>query len=584
MSKNISEQLLDILVDAGVRQVFGVIGDALNHFASAIHHNDKVEWIATRHEGNASYAAFAQAELSGELAVCAGTVGPGALHLINGLYNAKRERCPVLAVTGQVPMSQLGTNFHQEADLTKIFDDVCAFQAVIRSPEEAPRLIQKAIKVAIDERTVCRVELPGDLAGMASAGQEFVHPMIRSQATLMPSDEQIRQFAELIREYRGKRIAILAGAGCRDARAEVVQLAEMLRAPITHSLRACDIFDHDCPHVVGLTGLIGNPSGYHAVVSADLLLMLGTDFPYTAYLPHGTKTVQVDTRLPNIGNRIAVDLGIHADIKPTLQKLLPLVEPTESSKFHDKLVSSFQHWREKMKETADASRDHEPLHPQIFARLIDETASDDAIFVVDTGTATIWAARHISFNGKRRMIGSFNHGSMAVGVPAALGAQLLYPDREVWAIVGDGAFSMAMQDWITICNRKLPIKMLVLHNSSLGLVKLEMEVDGIVPEQDVLEVDLPDMAAYSQWCGGDGVRVEHAVDAATAVVAAKQAKRPFLIDAVVSSGELSMPPSIGVDQLVGMGTSKLKQVMMAVSGDAQQWDNIKEELAAYFDS
>jgi len=584
MSRNVSEQLLEILMDAGVTQVFGVIGDALNAFAQAIHNHEEVEWIGVRHEGNASYAAFAQAELSGNLAVCAGTVGPGALHLINGLYNAKRERSPVLAITGQVPVSQIGTCYHQEVNLEKIYADVCDYQAVIRSPEEAPRVILRAIKEALSNRSVSRIELPADIAEMPCAGDDFIHPLIRSQSTLVPASSQVQQLAELIQSHREKRISILAGAGCREARAEVLELADKLQAPITHSLRACDIFDHDCPHVAGLTGLIGNPSGYHAVMNTDLLLMLGTDFPYTEYLPHNCTVVQVDTRLPRIGNRVGVDLGIHADIKATLTQLLPHVESQETSEFHDKIVSSFGDWRQEMRQDADPDRDHEPLHPQIFARLINEHASDDAIFVVDTGTITVWAARHISFHSERRMIGSFNHGSMAVGLPAALGAQLLCPDREVWALVGDGAFTMAMQDWITVANLGLPIKMLVLHNSSLDLVKLEMEVAGIVPEKDVLEVDVPDLAEYSRWCGAKGVHVEHAQDIEAAIKAAKAAESPFLIDAVVTNGELSMPPKVKLTQATGIAESKLKQAWMALSGDHEQWNNIKEELAAYFDS
>lgn len=581
MSRNVSHQLLDILVEAGVTQVFGVIGDALNTFAQAIHQSEQVEWINVHHEENGSYAAFAQAALSGNLAVCAGTVGPGALHLINGLYNAKRERVPVVAVTGQVPVSQIGTNFHQEVDLEKIYADVCGYQAIIRAPREAPRLIQRAIETALSERTVCRIELPADVAEMPAEGDELVHPTVRSQATLVPSRAQVQDLAELIAKHA--RITILAGAGCRGARESVLQLADAISAPIVHSLRATDIFDHDCPHVAGLTGLIGNPSGYHAVMDCDLLLMLGTDFPYVDYLPHETTTAQVDMRLANIGNRTAVDLGIHGDVDATLELLLPLLEPREESEFHRTIRRSFHAWRESMKDSASTERTHEPLHPQMFVGMIDELASDDAIFVVDTGTATVWAARHLSCHGDRRMIGSFNHGSMAVGVPGGLGAQLLDPQREVWVLVGDGAFTMAMQDWITVANRNLPVKLLVLNNASLGLVKLEMEVAGIVPQDEVLAVNAPDFAAYSRWCGGDGVRVEHAADVRAAVEQAKSSTKPFLIDARVSSGELSLPPKIQSEQAAGFAETKAKQVLLALSGDHDQWQKIKEELAAYFD-
>lgn len=581
-NSTVSSQLVDILIGAGVTHVFGVIGDALNALAQAIQQSEEIQWVAVRHEGNGSFAAFAQAELSGKLGVCAGTVGPGALHLINGLYNAKRERSPVLAITGQVPVAQIGTDYHQEVNLERVYEDVCAYQAIVRSPDEAPRLFQRAIQTALSQRTVSRIELPADVANMAAASGEFVHPIVRAEATVVPAEEQILRLSELL---AGKQhVTILAGAGCRDARQAVLQLADRLHAPIVHTLRASDIFDHDCRHVVGLTGLIGNPTGYQAVESCDLLLMLGTDFPYSHFLPHDTATAQIDVRSENLGNRTAVDLGIQGDVRETVERLLPHVPQRDEPRFHRVLCEGFEKWKSSMRQSADTSRDHEPLHPQMFARLVNEHASDDAVFVVDTGAATVWAARHISFHGHRRLIGSFNHGSMAVGVPAALGAQILYPDREVWALVGDGAFTMAMQDWVTVAKRHLPIKMLVFHNGSLGFVKLEMEVAGIVPEADILDVNVPDLAAYSRWCGAEGIRVEHAADAASAVERAKAATSPIVIDAVVSDGELMMPPHIEAGQVAGMASSKVKQALMALSGDGDQWNNLKEELAAYFDS
>jgi pyruvate dehydrogenase (quinone) len=581
MGKNVAQQLLDILKDVGVKQVFGVTGDALNFFVKAIEEQDQVEWVAMKHEGNGSFAAFAQGELGNTIGVCAGTTGPGALHLINGLYNAKKERTPVIAITGQVPLKKMGTSYFQEVDLQKMFDDVCDYQAVIRSPEQAPRIIQRAVKIALANRTVCRIELPSDIAEMDAESQEFIYKITPSDAVLVPADSSVLKAVQLINE--AKRITIFAGCGCRLAEEEVLQLSRKLKAPITHTLKASDIFDHDKENVVGLTGLIGNPSGYNAVMNCDLLLMLGTDFPYSEFLPHTTKTIQVDIRAENIGNRKSVDVGIHGDVLPFLQKLLSHINATEDDSFLKKLTGSFSQWRNNMKEEASPKRDNEPLHPQIFADLISTHAADDAIFTIETGTSAIWAAHHISFHSNRRLIGSFNHGSMAVGLPAAIGAQFLDRKREVWCLTGDGAFNMAMQDFITAVRYNLPIKVLIFNNAELSFVKLEMEEAGLAPSLDALHQQNVNFADYARLCGGEGIRVEHAKDIEHAILMAKKSTKPFIIDAVVSSGELSLPPHIGLAQAVGFGVSKAKEGLQALTGDKSQWENLKKELKSYFD-
>ena len=578
---NVSDQLLEILTDAGVKQVFGLTGDALNHFVDAIRRQEKVEWITVRHEETAGYAAYAQAALTGRLAVCAGTVGPGALHLINGLYNAKKERTPVLAITGQVPTVQQGTNYFQEVDLKKMFDDVCAYQAIIQTPEEAPRLILRAIRIALSQGAVCRIELPADIASMDAAGERFIGPIPVSDAVLMPGEHALHKAADSLNA--GKRITILAGAGCRGAREEVLKLAEKLQAPIVHTFRAADIFDHDTPGVVGLTGLIGDPAGYHAVMRCDRLLMLGTDFPYDSFLPHGTETIQVDTCLENIGNRTPVQVGVHGDVKASVKRLLDMVQPREDGHFRKTLMEAFDKWKDRMRKDADPKEDHEPLHPQIFARTIGQKASADAIFTIETGTSAIWAARHISFHSDRRILGSFNHGSMGVGLPSAIGAQALYREREVWGLVGDGSFTMGMQDFLTAVEQKLPIKIIVFNNGELGFVKLEMEESGLAPQYGALKQFNPDFAAFAKLCGGDGVRVTHAKDIEAAVVKAKRSTKPFIIDAVVSGGEVSFPPHISWKQVFGFGRSKIKEAELAISGDSKQWKNLSEEIETSID-
>lgn len=575
---NVSEQLLQILADAGVRQVFGLTGDALNHFVDAVRRQERVEWITVRHEESAAYAAYAQAALTGRLSVCAGTVGPGALHLINGLYNARKERVPVLAITGQVPTAHMGTNYFQEVDLKKMFDDVCAYQAIIRSPEEAPGQILRAMRTALAHGAVCRIELPADIAAMPAAGERHISPLPVSDAVLVPGERSVKAAVDLLKT--GRHVTILAGAGCRGARQEVLRLAGRLKAPVVHTFRAADIFDQDTPGVVGLTGLIGNPAGYHAVMKADRLLMLGTDFPYDEFLPHGTKTVQVDSSMENMGNRMAVDAAVHGDVKATAGRFLELLPDREDDAFRASLVQAFEHWKDQMRQDADPSMDHEPLHPQIFARMVDRQAAEDAVFAIETGTSAIWAARHVSFHGDRRILGSFNHGSMGVGLPSAIGAQALNPQREVWALVGDGAFVMGMQEFLTAAERRLPIKVVVFNNRELGFVKLEMEESGLAPQYGALKQYNPDFAEFARLCGGEGIRVEHAKDIEAAVAMAKNSAKPFIIDAVVSGGEVSFPPHITWKQVLGFGRSKVAEAALAVSGNSTQWKNLSEEIEA----
>lgn len=583
---NVSEQLLQILRDEGVRHIFGVAGDALNPLMSALGQQDedaedRIRWIKMKHEGNASFAAFAQGELGENLGVCASTVGPGALHLVNGLYNARKERSPVLAITGQVPVEHLGTEYHQEVDLTRVFEDVCTYQAVVRSPEEAPRVILRAIRIALAERTVCRVELPADIAAMKAANQDFVHRVFRTRSVVVPPSELLDRAVELI--DGAESVGILAGAGCREARGDVLALAEHLRAPITHTVRAADIFDHDAPNVVGLTGLIGNPSGYAAVMESDLLLMLGTDFPYTQFLPYDTPVVQVDIRPENIGNRVPVTLGIHGDVGVVARHLLDACRARTEGTFANRLNTDFLDWKREQCERSDGERDFKVMHPQIVARTLSDVASDDAIFVVDTGTSAIWSTNFMNFRGGRRVIGSFNHGSMAVGLPAAIGAQLQYPDREVWALVGDGAFNMSLHDLSTAAEYGLPIRIIVLNNAELGFVKIEMEEAGLVPNYDAIAIDNIDFCAYARLCGGDGVSVTEVSGIRSALDQAKQFDGPFVVDAHVTGGALSLPPKIEAHQARNFAMSKLREIAGALKGDRRQWENIKSELDAFID-
>lgn len=581
MAKSISSLLVEMLINAGATHAFGVTGDAINYFVKAINHSDEIEWVGMRHEGNAAFAAYAQAAFENKLGVCAGTVGPGSLHLINGLYSAKKERVPLIAVSGQVSRSQLGSNYFQEADLKSIFDDVCAYQAIIRTPEDAVRGFQKAIKIAISQRTVCRIELPQGLGDESVKNSHFMHQMTKPYAVLHPNSEVIKRAVNLIDSKQA--ITILAGDGCRKARTEVLQLSEKLNAPIVFTLRSADIFDMDEENVVGQTGLIGNPSGYKAVMNCDLLLMLGTDFPYDEFLPHNTSKIQVDKRFENIGNRTSVNVSVWADVKPTVDLLVHQVQQKSDESFLQKYKSAFEDWRQKKRESFSVNQKVKVLHPQIFTNTVNQHASNDAIFVLETSTAAIWSARTISFHSGRKILGSFNHGSMSVGLPAAIGAQLSHPNREVWALCGDGGFNMSLQDFMTAVERKLPLKIIIFNNSQLNLIKLEMERDGESPDLEAVELKNPDFAAFAKLYGGDGVKVDRIEDIENAILKAKQSEKPFIIDAIVTRGELPFPPHISIKDAIKLTESNIKETVQIMKGDQNHLQNMLDELKSFLE-
>ena len=578
MSQNVCESLLSILMEAGVGQIFGVTGDALNPLLEAIRKEDRVDWIGVRHEEHAAYAAGAQSELTGGLGVCAGTTGPGAVHLINGLYNAKKEGGAVVALTGQVPRKQRGSDSHKEIDLSKMFDDVCAYQVAIESPAQMPRMAEIAIQKALAERVVVRIELPNDVIGMKVPSQHFRHPLVHGGSALIPPDSEIEKALELIEA--GKRVTLFCGIGCRGSEAAVLELSNRLGAPIAHTLRAKDVFDYADGHVVGMTGLTGNPGGYHAVQDCDVLVMLGTDFPYDEFIPGGKQIIQVDTQVEHIGRRAPVTLGLVGTVKDTLGALLPRLRGTSDPKFLEHLLVLRDKWLVQMDKQASLDRVDEPLHPQLFARAIDERAASDAIFGVDVGECTIWLARQMRMAGGRRMVGSFNHGSVGSGLPTALGAIATHPSRQVWALCGDGGFGMSLTDFVTAVRFGWPLKVIVFNNGELGFVKMEMEVSGLPVYEPATGLVNPDFAAFARACGGEGVRVEHAADIVPAVEQALASEGPFLIDAVVSAGELSMPPEIDFKEAFGFGISKVKEGLMGLRGDHEIWKLWRDEYRA----
>ncbi|MDG2333594.1 MAG: thiamine pyrophosphate-binding protein [Myxococcota bacterium] len=578
MAGNVSSSLLDVLASAGARDIFGVTGDALNPLLECIRTDDRFRWIGVRHEEHAGYAAYAQSELSGGIGVCAGTTGPGALHLINGLYNAKKEGGAVVAITGQVPRAQRGSDFHKEIDLAKMFDDICGYQAIIDSPEQMPRMAEIAIQKALTERMIVRIEIPSDVIGAKVPSEHFKRPVVRLRSELVPEASATQRAAELINA--GKRVTLFCGIGCRDCKDDVIALGERIGAPVVHTLRAKDVFDYDDAGVVGMTGLIGNPGGYHAVKDCDVLVMLGTDFPYDEFLPDGIEIVQVDHRPDRIGLRAPVTLGLVGGVRETLGELTPLLDERPATKFRTHLLSMRDKWLARMDEQSSLERTDEPLHPQLFARAISDKAAPDALFAVDVGECTIWLARQMRMGGGRRMLGSFNHGSLGAGLPVALGAAALEPEREVWTLAGDGGFAMSMNDFVTAVRFDWPLKVIVFNNSEFGFVKMEMEVAGLPPYPAATGLVNPDFAAFARACGGEGVRVEHAHEILPAIDQARASTKPFIIDAIVSPGELSMPPHITPQEAYGFGLSKVKEAMLGLKGDHEIWKLWRDEFRA----
>jgi len=575
-AKNVCEVLLDILAEVGAHQIFGVTGDALNPFLEAMRGDNRFEWIGVRHEENAAYAAYSQSILTDGIGICAGTVGPGALHLINGLYNAKRESAGVIAITGQVAHKEMGTNYHQEVNLQKMFDDVCGFQAIIHSPEQMPRLAQIAVQKALIDREVVRIELPIDVSSQPVPTMTMRHNLLTIPSRLLPPDSEIQKAAKAINS--ASKISLFCGAGCRLAKANIITLAKKLNAPITHTLKGKDIFDYDDPNVTGMTGLIGNPAGYHSVLDADVLVMLGTDFPYEWFLPENATIIQVDQSVERLGRRAAVNISLLGTVQDTVSELLPFIEDKTDTTFLNKQFERRDRWLALMDKQSALSRTEKPLHPQLFAKAISDLASNDAVFAVDVGECTVWVARQTRLSKNRRLVGSFNHSSLGSGLPSALGAIALNPTRQVWAFCGDGGFGMAMQDFLTAVRYNWPLKIIVFNNSQLGFVKMEMEVSGYPYNNTATDLVNPDFAEYARICGGEGIRVTEADQIIPAIKQALASPAPFIIDAVVSPGELVMPPHIDLKQAWGFGISKIREGILGLKGDHTQWSNWKKEI------
>jgi pyruvate dehydrogenase (quinone) len=570
MARTVAKVIIDGLTQLGVRQVFGVVGDALNPLTDAIRTQEGLDWIGCRHEEVAAFAASAQSQLGAPIGVCMGTVGPGSVHLLNGLYDAAKSHAPVLAIAGQVPLAEVGTDYFQEVDNDLLFKDVAVFRATVTSPEQMPGLLEMAVRNAIGKGGVAVLTVPGDI-GDKEVPDDREPRFSIAERTTRPDDPAIDEAARMLNS--AERVTLLVGRGARSARTDVLALADRLAAPMVLTLKAKEGFEDDNPFEVGQTGLIGNPAAASAMDSADTLLLLGTDFPYRDWYPKGKKVIQVDSEVEHIGRRVPADIGLVGDVGPTVRALLGRLSVNSERKHLDDARAHFQRWHTaqlrlarpdhdkslvgKVRSAFD-NREH-LVRPEALATIVDEVAADDAIFTSDTGMATVWLSRFVHMRGTRRLIGSYNLGSMANAMPMAVGAQLLDRDRQVVAFCGDGGLSMLLGDLITIRTHRLPIKLVVFVNHRLGMVKLEQEQAGL-PEFGT-ELDNPDFAAVATALGIAGVRITDPALLTDAVKEAFAVDGPVLLDVVTNPDEVSVPAKPTVEQGWGFAIAKVKELL-----------------------
>lgn len=556
MKQTIAALLAKTLENAGVKRIWGVTGDSLNGLSDSLNRMGTIEWMPTRHEEVAAFAAGAEAHVTGELAVCAGSCGPGNLHLINGLFDCHRNHVPVLAIAAHIPSSEIGSGYFQETHPQELFRECSHYCELVSNPEQLPQVLGIAMRKAILNRGVSVVVIPGDVAlklAPETASAAWYPPQLPH---IQPQAAELARLVQTLNE--ASNITLLCGSGVAGAHKEVVELAATLKAPIVHALRGKEHIEYDNPYDVGMTGLIGFSSGFHAMMNADTLVLLGTQFPYRAFYPEKAKIIQLDINPGSLGAHCRVDQAYIGDVKTTLQAILPqLMDKTD----RQHLDSALKHYVEARKDLDDLANanDKQAIHPQYLAQQISHYANDDAIFTCDVGTPTVWAARYLKMNGKRRLLGSFNHGSMANAMPQALGAQAIDRDRQVVALCGDGGFSMLMGDFITVAQLKLPVKLVIFNNSVLGFVAMEMKAGGYLT--DGTELDNPDFAAIAQACGIKGIRVEKASDLNSALEQAFSHDGPVLIDVITAKEELAMPPQIKMEQAKGFSLYMLRAIL-----------------------
>jgi pyruvate dehydrogenase (quinone) len=556
---NVADLLVATMEQAGIRRIFGIVGDSLNGLNEALRSRGTIEWVHVRHEEVAAFAAAGEAQMTGKLAACAGSCGPGNLHLINGLFDAHRSRVPVLAIAAQIPSAEIGSGYFQETHPENLFRECSHYCELVSDASQLPYVLENAIRAAVGLRGVSVVVLPGDVAlrkapkHAPSAPRALALPAFK----VVPEMEELKTLASLLNG--AERITLLCGRGCAGAHAELMQLAETVKSPIVHALGGKEHVEYDNPYDVGMTGFIGFSSGYAAMHACDVLLMLGTDFPYKQFFPTDCQIAQVDVRPENLGRRCKLDLGVVGDVRLTIEALLPLLTPKTERRHLDNAIAHYKHAREGLDALAKGTPGRKPIHPQYLARIISEQAADDAVFTADVGLPTVWAARYLKMNGRRRLIGSWVHGSMANAMPHAIGAQAAQPGRQVISLSGDGGFTMLMGDLITLTQMKLPAKVVIFNNGVLGFVALEMKAAGFVDAN--VDLKNPDFAAMARAIGIFARRVEDPGELPDAVSDVLKHDGPALLDVVTAKQELSMPPTITPEEVKGFSLWVLRAVM-----------------------
>jgi len=568
MSKQVADQIVDILVENGVKRIYAVTGDSLNHLNDAVRRNGKIKWIHVRHEEAGAYAAAAEAELEG-LACCAGSCGPGHVHLINGMYDAHRSGVPLLVIASTIQTSEFGMDYFQGTNTIKLFDDCSCYNQVATTAAQLPRMLQTAIQHAIHQKGVAVLGLPGDVSALpAEEGLTAMHNY-RCDPVLRPSDAELKKLASLLNDY--PKIAIYCGIGAGDAHDEVIALASRLKAPIGYSFRGKMGMQYDNPFEVGMTGLLGLPSAYHSMHEADVIVLLGTDFPYAPFIPINKTIIQIDEKPERLGRRAKLELGLCGKIRDTMVALLPMIENKSDDSFLKAQLNLYEKVKTHLQTYVQNNGSEDMIQPEYVAATIDKLAADNAIFTVDTGMCCVWGARYIHATGQRKMLGSFNHGSMANAMPMAIGAALCNPGRQVIAFCGDGGLSMLLGDLATIQQYRLPIKLIVFNNRALGMVKLEMQVEGL-PDNEIDMVN-PDFALVAQAMGFRGLTVHHPFEVNPALAAALREEGPVLINIMTNPEALAMPPSIEWAQVRGYALSMSKMILGGRMDDV--WESVK---------
>lgn len=560
MARTIADQFAETLAAAGVKRIYGIVGDSLNGLTDAIRRQGKIQWMHVRHEEVAAFAAGAEAHVTGELAVCAGSCGPGNLHLINGLFDCHRSRLPVLGIAAHIPSAEIGAGYFQETHPEILFKECSHYCQLVSGANQMPRVLEVAIREAVGKRGVSVVVLPGDIALQPASDAPAPKPagLLPPSPVVTPARADLDRLAELLNG--SNRVTLLCGSGCAGAHGELVALGERLQAPMVHSMRGKEHVEWDNPYDVGMTGLLGFSSGYYAMLDCDVLLMVGTDFPYRQFYPHGpnVRIAQIDLRAGQIGRRAPVDLGVVGDVKATIQVLLPLLAPKRDG---DHLAQARQHYVKTRKELDELAKPvrHGPIRPEQIVKTISDKAADNAVFTCDVGLPTVWSARYLATSSKRRLIGSFWHGSMANAMAQAIGAQGVDRNRQVISLSGDGGFSMLMGDVLSLVQLDLPVKVVVFNNSSLGFVELEQKSVGFLDFGT--DFKNPNFAKMAEAVGIKGIRLESPADVERGVAEALAHKGPVVVDAVVARAEIAMPPAINFEMAKGFTLFMVKAVL-----------------------